>query len=479
MRLRIGVFLLFLGFIPPYLYAQTGIISTVAGSAPFVFHEGDAHQAPLGEVTSVAVDASGNVYAADVSNRIVVRITPEGELRIVFNLRPATPAGPGTASIAVDNAGNVYVLESEFNAAPRISKIDSISGQATTIIDGVLNQPNGLAVDANGNLYVAEAGTDLIRRIAPDGTITTVAGNGTCGSSGEGGQATLAALCFPLGVAVDQAGNLYIADWGTSRLLKVTLDGTITRIAGNGERGDTGDAGPPLAAKIEPSGGIAVDTNGTLYFTQSHRIREVSSNGLITTLAGSTEANFAGDGGGRAGARFHSPLGLAVDKDFYVNVYIADTGNWRVRRWSTGAGMFRDTVGTVAGNGAFGISGDGGPATSASLNRPYGLVFDRNGNLYYSDIGSHRVRKIDTRGIITTFAGAGRGFAGDGGPATQALLSSPADLATDDAGNIYIADSDNGRIRRVGTDGIIQTVAQGLTAPTGVGVDSAGNIYVL
>src|SRR5439155_12037231 len=152
----------------------------VAGGAPFVFHEGDARQAPLGEVTSVAVDGSGNVYAADVSNRIVVRITPNGDLRIVFNLRPGAPAGPGTASIAVDNAGNVYVLESEFNAAPRISKIDSISGQATTITGGGLNQPNGLAVDANGNLYVAEAGTDLIRRIAPDGTITTVAGNGTC-----------------------------------------------------------------------------------------------------------------------------------------------------------------------------------------------------------------------------------------------------------------------------------------------------------
>src|SRR5439155_25902932 len=162
-----------------------GIISTVAGGAPFVFHEGDAHQAPLGQVTSVAVDASGNAYAADVNNRIVVRITPEGELRIVFNLRPAEP-DPGLASVTVDNAGNLYILEPKINAPPRITKIDSSTGQTTTVLQGGLNQPYGLAVDADGNLYVAEAGTDMIRRISPDGSLTTVAGNGTCGFSGEG-----------------------------------------------------------------------------------------------------------------------------------------------------------------------------------------------------------------------------------------------------------------------------------------------------
>lgn len=173
---------------------------------------------------------------------------------------------------------------------------------------------------------------------------------------------------------------------------------------------------------------------------------------------------------------------------------IADTENWRVRGFTPKLGMLHDEVYTVAGNGAFGISGDGGPATAAALNRPYGLLFDHSGNLYYSDIDSHRVRKIDPNGIITTFAGAGRGFAGDGGPAAQALLSSPADLAIDAAGNVYIADSDNGRIRRVRADGTIQTIAGGgppgatgdgipatsayLARPTGVAVDSSGNIYI-
>jgi DNA-binding beta-propeller fold protein YncE len=272
--------LLFFGCLTPYVQAQAGTITTVAGGAPFVFQEGFAREAALGEITSVALDASGNVYAADVSNRIVERITLDGSLRIVFTLRPAASAGSGTASLAVDNSSNLYVSESEFNAPPRITKIDAATGQATTIIEGVLNQPNGLAVDANGNLYVAESETDRIRHIAPDGTITTVAGNGTGGSSGEGSPAVLAALCFPLGAAVDQAGNVYIADWGTSRLLRATPDGLIARIAGNGQRGDTSDGGQALEAEIEPSGGIAVDQYGVVYFTQSHRIRQLLQSGL-------------------------------------------------------------------------------------------------------------------------------------------------------------------------------------------------------
>src|SRR5262249_50680972 len=156
-----------------------------------------------------------------------------------------------------------------------------------------------------------------------------------------------------------------------------------------------------------------------VYFTQSYRIRSFVPGGPINTMTGSTEANFAGDGGSATAARFRSPQGLAVTPpgNVYVDVYIADTENWRVRKVFARVGIARDIVSTIAGNGAFGISGDGGPSTAAAINEPYGLVFDRNGNLYYSDIGSHRVRKIDSKGIITTLAGAGRGFAGDGGPA--------------------------------------------------------------
>jgi sugar lactone lactonase YvrE len=493
--------LLFFGCLTRYVQAQAGTITTVAGGAPFVFQEGNARQAPLGEITSVAVDASGNVYAADRSNRIVVRIAPDFSLTIVSSLSPAAPGVSATARLAIDNSGNLYILENVFGAPPRITKIDASTGQASTIIQGGLADPSGLAVDSNGNLYVSEKGNDLVQSIAPDGTITTIAGNGTCGSSGEGGPAVLAQLCAPSGVAVDQAGNIYIADFGTGRVLRVTLDGTITRIAGNGQPGDTGDGGPALQAEIEPSGGIAVDPYGGVYFTQSNRIRSFSD-GVIATLTGSTEPNFAGDGSGSStAARFRSPQSVAVVPEgvgAYVNVYIADTGNWRVRELFERIGiMLRDVVNTVAGNGAFGISGDGGPATAAALNRPYGLAYDGHisGNLFYSDIDSHRVRKVDQRGVITTVAGRDRGFAGDGGPATEALLSSPADLAFDTAGNLYITDSDNGRIRRVGTDGIIRTVAGGgppgatgdgipaasayLATPIGVTVDLSGNIYVV
>jgi sugar lactone lactonase YvrE len=495
MRLRFIFVLLFFEWSKPYLQGQAGIITTVAGGAPFVFSEGLSREAPLGEVTSVAVDAGGNVYAADRNNAIVVRITPSGSLSIVFKLSPATPCTSATARIAIDNLGNLYILENVFGTPPRITRIDGSSGQTSTVIQGGLADPTGLAADANGNLYVSEAGNDRIQRIAPDGSITNIAGNGTCGASGEGGPATLAQLCVPSGVAVDQAGNIYIADLGTSRILQVTPDGTITRIAGNGQRGDTGDNGPALQAAIEPSGGMAVDQY-EFYFTQGNRIRRLIGGGLITGLTASTEPNFSGDGAPVSAAQLRSPQSLAITPgNPYGTLYIADTGNWRVRKVVPTLARFGGIIYTIAGNGAFGISGDGGPATAAALNRPYGLVFDGNGNLYYSDIDSHRVRKIDTNGIITTFAGAGRGFAGDGSPATQALLSSPADLAADAAGNIYIADSDNGRIRRVGTDGIIQTIAGGgppgatgdgipatsayLTSPTGVGVDGSGNIYIL
>jgi sugar lactone lactonase YvrE len=456
--------------------AGQGIITTIAGGAPFVFREGPALQAQLGEITSVAIDAAGHVYAADRSNRKVVRITPAGALTIVSGLDLAEIS---SARLAADPAGNLYVLEAG------IRKRDA-AGQVTTIADGGLSRPYAIALDSRGNLYVADTGNARIRRIAPDGAVTTIAGNGTCGFSGDGGPATAAQMCEPYGVAADDAGNLFIADGGNSRIRRVTADGVINTIAGNGQRGFSGDGGPATAAQITPFSGLAVDRAGAVYFADNHRLRRFTPGGVITTIAGAGAANFLGDGGPAANAALSRPEGVAVDASGAI--YLADTGNRRVRQIAAGI------INTMAGNGAFGVAGDGGPATAATLNLPYGLAFDRRGNLYFSESGSHRVRRMDTSGVVTTIAGRGPGFSGDGGPASEALLNSPADLAFDAAGSLYVADMNNGRVRRIGADGMIRTVAGGgppdatgdgipatsayLAAPLGVAVDTAGNLYI-
>jgi len=325
---------------------------------------------------------------------------------------------------------------------------------------------------------------------AQSGIIMTLAGDGARGFGGDGGPAILAQLSATSGVAVDSTGSIFIADLDNNRVRKVTATGVISTVAGNGSFGFSGDGGPAKAASLNFPVGIAVDTAGNLYIADAanHRIRKVTPDGIINTVAGTGTAGFSVDGGSATAAQLDSPLGVAVDSA--GNIYIADFFNHRVRRVST-AGV----ISTVAGNGAEGFSGDGGPATAAQLGNPTGVAVDSAGSVYVVSLSHHRIRKVSAAGVISTVAGNGTpGFSGDGGPATAAQVDSPIGVAVDSVGNLYIPDLRNHRIRRVTPAGVISTVAgtgtagfsgdggpatlAGLNSPIAVAVDSSGSLYI-
>ena len=319
-------------------------------------------------------------------------------------------------------------------------------------------------------------------------TITTVAGNGTSGFSGDNGPATSAELSYPSGVAADSAGNLYIADENNCRVRKVS-NGVITTMAGNGTRGFSGDNGLATNATLSGPAAVAVDSVGNIYIPDGARIREVS-NGVITTFAGNGTGGFSGDNGPATSAELNGG-GVAVDSA--GNLYIADSGNNRIRKVSNGV------ITTVAGDGTSGFSGDNGPATSAQLSIPIAVAVDSAGDLYIADYANNRIRKV-SNGVITTVTGNGNaGFSGDNGPASSAEVNAPQSVAVDSAGNLYIAsnltlDGTGDRIRRV-SNGIITTVAgtggrggfsgdngpassAELNNPAAVAAGPAGNLYI-
>jgi uncharacterized protein (TIGR03437 family) len=251
--------------------------------------------------------------------------------------------------------------------------------------------PLGIAVDSSGIVYIADATNNRIRKVS-GGAISTYAGNGSTGFSGDGGPATAGAVWSPFAVAVDRAGNLYIADASNFRIRKVATNGAITTVAGGPTPGFSGDGGPATSAGLLLPGGVAVDSNGNLYIADigNNRIRKVNASGIINTVAGNGSKGYSGDGGAATSAMFNfssSRVGLAVDAA--GNLYITDTGNSRVRKVDASG-----IVTTVAGNGIAGFSGDGGPATSAGLNNPNDVAIDSNGNLYIADTTNNRVRKV-------------------------------------------------------------------------------------
>ena len=340
--------------------------------------------------------------------------------------------------------------------------VDSATQITATVPTGAITGP--ISVTTPGGAAASATNFTVTVPPPPGPIINTVAGNGTAGFSGDGGPATSASLNNPLEVAVDAAGNLYIADRANNRIRKVDTSGTITTVAGTGTAGFSGDGGPAISASLNRPFGMAVDSAGNLFIadTSNQRVRKVDTTGTITTVAGNGTAAFSGDSGPATSASLNSPAGVAVDSA--GNLFIVDTLNQRVRKVNTSG-----TITTVAGNGTGGFSGDGGPATSASLNSPNDVAVDSAGNLFIADISNHRVRKVDTTGTITTVAGNGTGgFSGDGGPAASASLFGPNDVAVDSAGNLFIAEQINHRIRKV-TGG----AAAGLTAA----IDQAEILY--
>ena len=488
-----------------------GTITTFAGSRVDGYggDGGPASQARLSWPVGVATDSRGNVYIADWGNHRLRRVDPAGTITTVAGTGERGYGGDGgpasqarlssPGGVATDSRGSIYIADWGNNRVRKVDPAGTITTFAGSRVDGYggdggpasqarLSRPGGVATDSRGNVYIADGGNHRVRKVDPAGTITTVAGTGERGYGGDGGPASQARLSSPGGVATDSRGNVYIADGGNHRVRKVDPAGTITTVAGTGERGYSGDGGPAYQAQLSWLGGVATDSRGNVFFADggNDRVRKVDPAGTITTFAGF--GSYGGDGGPASQAQLSWLGGVATDSR--GNVYFADGGNHRVRKVDPAG-----TITTVAGTGEQGYGGDGGPASQAQLSSPGGVATDSRGNVFFADWENHRVRKVDPAGTITTVAGTGEeGYGGDGGPASQALLSWPSGVATDSRGNVYFADGNNHRVRKVDPAGTITTVAgtgeQGyggdggpasqaqLSSPRGVATDSRGNLYI-
>ena len=319
------------------------------------------------------------------------------------------------------------------------------NGPATA---AALDSPGCIAADRWGNIYISDQLNNCVRKVNAVGMITTIAGTGAPGYNGDGVAATAAQLSSNWGVAVDNAGNVYIADQNNSRIRKVSTSGIITTIAGTGSAGFSGDNGSATNAKIGHPIGVAVDSWGNVYFgdADNYRVRRISASGVITTIAGIGNGGYSGDGGPATAARIEFMWGLATDAAGYV--YICDAWNSRVRRADPAPGGL---ITTVAGNGDPGSGGDGSAATAANLSLPTGVYVNASNEIFIADCRNNKIRKVGVDGTIHTVAGTGvAGFSGDGGLATWAQLNRPLSVCGDQQNNLFVADLDNVRVREIG-----------------------------
>jgi sugar lactone lactonase YvrE len=403
---------------------------------------------------------------------------------VITNQPASLTNAPGTAanfSVAVNGTGP-FTYQWQFNGAALPNNIItgvaggyvsySYSGDGGPATNAGLNYPSGVAFDVFGNMFIADRINNRIRKVNANGIITTVAGGGHA-YPGNGGAATNTSLYWPYGVACDAYGNLFIADTYDSRILKVATNGILATVAGKSGNSYSGDGGAATNANLNNPSGVACDAYGNLYIADAgnNRIRKVATNGIITTVAGNGSMSFSGDGGAATNASLNFPIGLACDA--YGNLYIADTYNTCIRKVDTNG-----IISTVAGKGVSGyFSGDGGPATNASLDLPFGVACDAYGNLFIADTDNERIRKVDSNGIISTVAGnSGNWYpgCGNGGPATNAFLNHPTGVAFDASGNLYIADYDLNGIREVFLYAGYPTLILG-----NIGAINAGNYSVV
>jgi sugar lactone lactonase YvrE len=332
---------------------------------------------------------------------------------------PATAVGTPVAyphSVVADSSGNLY-----FTAMNCVFQVDSggtatrvagnsaspgYSGDGGPATSAQFSNPEGPAIDGAGNLYVADSGNGTIRRIGPNGVITSLILNGSSAYFGVRSPLLSPFLNYPIAVAVDGSGNLYIGE--SAAVLRVAANGALTTIAGTGTTGDSGDGGPATSAQLNSPAGIAVDASGNVYFADnmSNRVRKIGTNGTINTVAGTGVAGYSGDGGPAAPfSQLNSPNGISLDAAGAL--YIADTNNYVIRKVAPG-GM----IASVAGNGQLGYGGDGGPASAGQLSFPYGVATDTAGNLYITDTWNSRIRKVSAGGTLSTYAGNGTAWWG-------------------------------------------------------------------
>jgi len=479
-------------------YGQ-GVIATVAG-AGFVNNQ-PAAQSRLTSPAGVAVDASGNVYIA-ASTRIVKVDHASGILSVVAgggNTIYNTGDGPALSvrvlptTLAINQSGNVLFLDSS-----RLRELNLQLGTVTTLagsflvnsstgdggpaVDATLNSPQQFCLDSKGNIYIVEL-AGYVRRIdATTSVITTIAGNGGPRFAGDGGLATAATLIAPTGIAVDSSGNLYISDTGDFRIRKITAaTQIITTIAGTGHGPAGGDGGSALAASFDGPYGLAVDSHANVYALDKNRVRLITAaTGRIATIVGNGQPALAGDGGPAVQSQLNGPTSLALDSA--GDLYIADTGNQRVRMVAAATGVIQTFAGTSN-------NGDGGLAAGAVLATPTSIAVDAAGDLFIG--GGNVIRKVDqASGIISTIAGGGNSTQ-NGVTALQAQLD-PLSLAVDSAGNLYVGEPS--RVVRIDTALTVTTLAgtgvAGYSGDNGpavsaqvnnvdaVAVDAAGDVLI-
>ena len=495
----------------PYTFTTIAGGGGGAGSA-----DGVGSAARFAEPYGVAVDSSGNIYVADSDNHTIRKVTPEGTVTTLAGLAGTKGSADGMGSmarfcypvgVAVDNAGNVYVADSLNETIRKVTP-----GGAVTTLAGLpgnlgsadgkgsearFNGPRGVAVDRSGNVYVADTINCTIRKITPEGAVTTLAGQVTVSGSKDGkGSAAKFGSMFggPSGVAVDGAGNIYVADEANQTIRKVTPVGVVTTLAGVAGSQGTNDGSAKVARFYDPQG-VAVDKSGNVYVADfnNHTIRKVTPKGMVTTLAGLAGSLGCVDGKGSA-ARFggipsFGPSGVAVGTD--GNIYVADIGNHAIRK-VTSEGVVTTLAGSAGGTGS-----TDGAGSFASFRYPGGAAVDKAGNVYVADTGNDTIRKITPQGVVTTLAGLAGQRGSTDGIGSKARFTDPFDVTVDSIGNVYVADQGNDTIRKVTPEGVVTTLA-GLAGnpgstdgagsaarfgskdggPSGVAVDGEGNVFV-
>ena len=489
-----------------------GVVTTLAGTAgPSGSADGTGAAARFACPTGVAADGSGNVFVADSWNNTIRKITSAGVVTTLAGAAGSDGRADGTGAaarfagptgVAVDGAGNVFVADTDNNTIRKITPAGVVTTLARTAgssgsadgtgADAGFYYPTGVAVDASGNVFVADTDNNKIRKITPAGVVTTLAGADRYSSGSADGTGGDALFSRPKGVAADGAGNVFVADSGNNTIRKITPGGVVTTFAGTAGWSGSAD-GTGAAARFNHPTSVAVDGSGNVLVADSdnNTIRKITPAGMVTTLAGTAASRGSADGTGSV-ARFYSPSGVAVDGA--GNVFVADSVYNTIRK-ITPAGVVTTLAGTARA-----IGSPDGTGAAARFNAPEGLALDDAGNVFVADSGNNKIRMITPGGVVTTLAGAAGTPGGADGTGTAARFNGPQGVTVDRAGNVFVADSGNSTIRKITPAGVVTTLAgtaavcslqacssgsadgtgaaAGFNLPESVAVDGAGNVFV-